>query len=148
MDSIQLWLLSVIENWTSLLSADSVGRRHLAVLKITSKQATERKAESKKPFFLTHRVAPPAVDHVQVPPPAAGVQPHDTLVAVLQGRRSTVRVVPRMTSATSPLLYKVCPSKLQEGFSECASLPMPGTSQREGSGFRDAIEEFDQTPFT
>ena len=30
------------------------------------------------------------------------------------------------------------PSKLLGGFRECASLPLPGTAQRAGSGFRDA----------
>ena len=33
--------------------------------------------------------------------------------------------------------------KLREGFRESASLPLPGIAQREGSGFRDANEQFD-----
>ena len=37
----------------------------------------------------------------------------------------------------------MCSSKLLKGFHEYASLPLPGTAQREGSEFWDANEQFD-----
>ena len=43
--------------------------------------------------------------------------------------------------------FKDHPIKLLKGFLECTSLPLPGTAQREGSGPRDANEQFDWTLF-
>ena len=42
---------------------------------------------------------------------------------------------------------KLQPTNLPEGFCESASLPLPDTAQTEGSGVRDANEQFDRMPF-
>ena len=43
---------------------------------------------------------------------------------------------------------KLRPGKLLERFNEAASLPLPGTRQREGGRFRVSNEQFDGMPFT
>ena len=79
------------------------------------------------------------------------VPPHSASLPLAKRGENGFATVKRgengFASACREIECKLRPVKLLERFSEAASLPLPGTRQREGGGFRVANEQFDRMPF-